>query len=192
LHKLFTAWVESLKAPKVLGFVDITKLVKFHPVLIFLVSWKAQKFSVHDAMIEVRLKVLRIHCFAFSRYTKEPNGIPDQLTLDFFIEWAVRREAGAVVDFEEVRLAFVVQHDIEAEDLKAHRVLEVVYLTGAHSIGNLWLPSDKRLHNNVFDTLHQFLRVLSLTFLQVLEGEFEAALMANRVNNCGPIRLKFV
>jgi len=116
-------------------------------------------------MIEVRFEILRVHRLSFPRDAQEPDCVPDQLTLNFFIEWAIRRETWTVVYFKQVGLTLVVKHDVEAKDFEAHRVLKVVKLTGAHRVLNLWLPSNNRLHNDVLDALHELLRILSLTLL---------------------------
>ena len=138
------------------------------------------------------LEILRVHCLPLPRNTEQSDGVPNELALDFFIQRTISREAGAMVDLKKVGLAFIVQHDIEAEDFEAHRVFEVVDLAGAHCLGYLRLASDQRLDDDVLNALHQLLRVLSLALLEILKGELQAALVTHRVNNGGPIRLKLV
>jgi hypothetical protein len=52
--------------------------------------------------------------------------ICNQAFLDVAVERSVGCEAGRVVDLEEVGIEFVVDHDVEAQDLEAHIVGEVV------------------------------------------------------------------
>ena len=143
-------------------------------------------------MIQVSLQVLRVHSFTFFRNTEQPDRVSHQLSLDLLVQGAVRREAGTVIDLEQVWLALGVQHDIEAQDLEAHGVLKVIDLARVHSVRDDWLSGYQGLDDDVLDLLHEFLGVLTLTLLEVLQGEFETSFVPHRVNDSSSVLLELV
>jgi len=47
-----------------------------------------------------------------------------------------------MIDFNEPRFEIAINHDIEAEDLKAHGVVIVIGLTGSVDVRHVWLAND--------------------------------------------------
>ena len=80
---------------------------------------------LHEALMEFFyfagfVLVLSIHVEA-----QRPIDICQQSTLDALIEHRIRCEAGHLIDLYQYWLQVLLQHNIEAKDLKAHHVLEV-------------------------------------------------------------------
>ena len=73
----------------------------------------------------------------------------------------------------------MVEHDVKAQDLEAHRVLKVVELTLAEHVLQLRLPADQSLHDDVLDAGHHWRRVYALALLQVLHCELKTPLVAH-------------
>jgi len=59
-----------------------------------------------------------------------------------------------VVHLEDPRLQFIVEEDVEAENLEAHRIFDVIGLATAISVRQLWLHCAHRLDNCVFYVVH--------------------------------------
>jgi hypothetical protein len=82
---------------------------------------------------------------------EHPESVGHQVPLDLEVEGGVRCKAGRVVYLKEPGLAKVVDEDVETENLKAHRVLEVVGLGTPIRVGQGWLSSQEGLYNDVLD-----------------------------------------
>ena len=56
-----------------------------------------------------------------------------------------------MVHFEQVRLAVPIKHDVEAEDLEAEGVFEVVWLARSERVAEAGQPRSQRLDDKVLD-----------------------------------------
>lgn len=72
----------------------------------------------------------------------EFEGVADQALLDERVERSISGEARRVVDLQDHGLERTVQNHVEAEDLEAHVVAEVVRLAGAVVVGEGGLHRD--------------------------------------------------
>jgi len=107
------------------------------------------------------------------------ESVPNKVELDAFVKRAVCAEARQVVYLDEPGLKLLVYHDIHAEDLEAHRVLEVVRLTRPVGVRECRLHSDHCFHANVFNTVHHLLAAeIWLVCLNVLEHGGQRTLRA--------------
>ena len=85
-----------------------------------------------------------------------------------------------MIDLEDPGLELLVEEDVEAEDLEAHRVLDVVRLARPVRVRQLGLHRADRLDDGLFDVVEDPRRVVA-HLLDVLHGEGEAALVAQVV-----------
>ena len=67
-----------------------------------------------------------------------------------------------MVHFDDRRLQILVEEDVEAQDLKAHRVLEVVWLAGSIRVSELRLHGYETLNDRLLDVRHHFLGVVAM------------------------------
>ena len=107
------------------------------------------------------------------------EGILDDVLFDFVIEGGVGGEGRRLVDFDEPGPEVLVDHDVEAEDLEAHRVIVVVRLARAVDVSHVWLPNDDRFDDDVLDALHDEVWVGTLLHQDLhhgVEGPLVAAL----------------
>lgn len=61
-------------------------------------------------------------------YIHQHQRISDEVALDEFIKGRVCCERWGMVDFQQVNLAVVVDHEVETKDLETHVIGEVVWL----------------------------------------------------------------
>ena len=75
----------------------------------------------------------------------------DHTLLDLVVEGTVRLKRRHLVDFDERRLQFVINHDVESQDLKAHAILNVVRLARTVQMVNVRLRQAERLDYDLID-----------------------------------------
>ena len=90
------------------------------------------------------------------RQAQEADRVRYQVLLDPQVQRRVRRERGRVVDLEEPGFGVFVQEDVEAEDLEAQAVLQVVWLRCPVGVGQGWLSCYQSLQNDILDALPYF------------------------------------
>ena len=83
---------------------------RHHPVLDLLIS-----FYLH-LLLPLIVDIEDVECIRY------------QIFLDVSIEGSVGCEAGSIVNFEEVGVELMIDHDVKAQDLEAHIVGEVVWM----------------------------------------------------------------
>ena len=86
------------------------------------------------------------------------------------IEGGVSGEAGGVVDFEEVGVEFVVDHDVEAQHLKAHVVGEVVGVDGQEGTWEGGVAGDNGFDENLIDFSFELLNIMSVILNLLVYG----------------------
>ena len=84
------------------------------------------------AFLKTALKFLSLLKFdsvaTFCTQVKNRDAIVDHPLLDLVVKRTVSLKGGHLIDFNEGWLQLMVYHDVEAEDLKAHTVLNIVWL----------------------------------------------------------------
>ena len=75
-----------------------------------------------------------------------------------------------MIDFKDPGPQLIIQEDVEAEDLEAHRVLDVIRLARAVGVCKLRLHRADCLDDGGFDVVKNPCRVMA-HFLDILEGE---------------------
>ena len=83
-------------------------------------------FPGHHPFLEFLFPFLPHFLFPALREIHQSERIHDEVLFDVLIERGVGGEARSVVDFEDIGIEFMVQHDIKAQDFKAHVVGEVI------------------------------------------------------------------
>jgi hypothetical protein len=101
--------------------------------------------------------LLDVLVLSFPSEIKNIYGVTYQVLLNVKVEGRICRKAGGLIHLQEPRLAFRVDEDVETEDLKAHRVLQVIGFGTSVKMRNARLPSDESLHNDLFDVLPDLL-----------------------------------
>ena len=85
---------------------------------------------------------------------KQPEGIRYHILLDIIIKRGVRPEGWRLVDFDEPGSKVLVNHDIEPQNLKAHRIIIIVRLARPVYMCHVRLPNYDGLHYDVFYAFH--------------------------------------
>ena len=109
----------------------VSHFIEFSSQSLFELCRKANEFSRENALVRHRLLVLIVHHAASLGEPKQLYGVFDKFSLDLFVQRRVTGEAWTVVDFEQLRLALVIEHDVKSQDLETHRILVVIELAGA-------------------------------------------------------------
>jgi hypothetical protein len=66
----------------------------------------------------------------------------------------------------------VVKHDVKAKDLETKTVFDVIRLTGAKQVVNMWLSQTHRLHYDLIDLVkHSLLGHLAVVGANFVEHE---------------------
>jgi len=132
------------------------------------------------AFLELSCLLSLVFLFALSRQIEQLDRLRDQALLNLEVERAVRREARRMVHFQDPRLQLIVQEDIKAQDLKAHGVLNVVWLTRSVGVGEHGLHRTQALDYHVLNVLKNFFAVEAL-LIDVAHREGHAPLVAHFV-----------
>lgn len=164
---------ELLEAAEVGELVLVAHLVELVPKAFFQFGGQAQELARLGAVVNQCLHVAPVHLLAVFGEAEQLDRVADQVTLHLLIEWRIRREAGTMVHFQQVWLALVIEHDIEAKYVEAHRVLVVINLHVLEDVVHVWLPRNQRLHYDVLHLCHQLVCVLALALLQKLQSVLE-------------------
>ena len=53
-----------------------------------------------------------------------------------------------MIDLQDPWFELLIEEDVEAKDLEAHRVLDIIWLAGTVSVSQLWLNSADSLDDN--------------------------------------------
>lgn len=62
-----------------------------------------------------------------------------------------------MVDFNDPRLQFLIEKDVESKNLEAHGVLDVIRLTTSVGVCKLWLHRQQTFDNSFLDVTHNLL-----------------------------------
>ena len=69
------------------------------------------------------------------------------------VQWRIRHEAWRLIDFDQPRLRLLVKEDVDAEDLEAELVLEVLRFCCSLDVSDLITARNYRLHGQLFELL---------------------------------------
>ena len=109
---------------------------------------------------------MNVLVFPLETQVEQSQGVSHQVQLGFLVESALSGEAGRVVDLNQPWFVSVVQHNIEAQDMKAHLVLQILRLASPVEVGHERLTGDDGLNDDVLDLqlqiVHNFLALLPL------------------------------
>lgn len=94
------------------------------------------------------------------------DEVYDQASLDLDVQWGVRRQRWHLVDLDQVWRVLVINHDIEAQNLKTQTVLNIVRLATVVVVLHHWLRQAQSLQYDVvylfLDELHRFFALLKV------------------------------
>lgn len=113
--------------------------------------------------------LLDVVLFSGQTQIQEAYCVAQQLLLDVRVEHAFGRQAGGVVDFDEPGLQVGVQHNVEAQNLKASLVFDVFGTARPVHVRELGLPRDHGLDHDVLDLNLQFFDFLGSHLFSFLE-----------------------
>jgi len=125
-HRFVLNWIDLLECSQVSDLIDVPNLIKLTSELLFVLVWQPHEFSSAGPVVELQLYVLPVSCFSLLRQAKHLDRIPNQISLYLLIDWRIGTETWTVVDFEQIWFTLVVQHDVKAQYVEAHRVLVVI------------------------------------------------------------------
>ena len=137
----------------------LERLAGHHPLLVLLV-----------AEADVVLSPLLAH-------VEHLDGVSENILLHFVVERRVCREGRRLVYFDQPGPEVLVDHDVEAEDLEAHRVVDAFGLADPVHVVHVRLANDYRLHYDVLDLFPNLVGVATLLVDDLHDGE-ERALVA--------------
>ena len=84
------------------------------------------------AFEESALKFLSLLIFQtiapFNTQVAKCDTVMNDTLLDLVVKWTISLEGGHLIDFDERWLELVIDHNVEAKDLEAHTVFNVVRL----------------------------------------------------------------
>lgn len=103
-----------------------------HHLLLFLCG---SGLALDGALLELDLFLLLVLELLGQGEVEQADGVRDQVLLNLEIQGGVGAEGGGVVDLQDPGLKVRVEHNVETEDLEAHRVLNVVWLAAAIDVG---------------------------------------------------------
>ena len=76
-----------------------------------------------------------------------------------------------MVYFDEPGSEILVDHDVEAKDLEAHRVVDAFGLADSVHVVHVWLANDYCLHDDVLDFFPYLVRIAALLVDDLHDGE---------------------
>jgi hypothetical protein len=100
----------------------------------------------------------------------EGEGVPDVVELDEMVKGRIRGEAGSVVDFENGWFCFVVDHDVETQQLEAHVCSVVFRLAGAVGVAEMGQTRNHGLDDAVLDLGLQLDSIHSVGLEHIVDG----------------------
>lgn len=122
-------------------------------LLLSLLGSQLDFLASEHALLHDRLIMLDPLLLALSTKIEQVQSVSDQLRLDALIEARVSLEAGRLVHLDEPRFAILINQHIEAQDLEAQLVLQIIWLTRLVQMGQTGLRHNQRLYDNFVDLL---------------------------------------
>jgi hypothetical protein len=101
-------------------FKLIAHLLKLFAVGFSKAGVQAQKLAALQLAFLLRLQIAIVHFAALFSETQERDRVFDDYSFDFLVERGVGSQTWIGIDLEQIGFALAVEHDVEAEDLKAH------------------------------------------------------------------------
>lgn len=94
---------------------------------------------------------------SFRTEVQDSDGIVNNSEFYFVVKWAICGERRHLVDFDKRWLKFVINHDVEAEDLETERIVHIIGVACFEQMIHMRLRHTQGLHDNVvnfaFDTV---------------------------------------
>ena len=121
-------------------------------------------------------------CFHFSLpffgSIHEVQCISNQIFLDVSVERSVSCETGSVVDFEEIRIEFMINHNIKSQNFKAHVIGKVIRVHVGDRGTQDRITCDDSLNKKVVYFLLQLIDVVPILCYFLID-RCERSLVAN-------------
>lgn len=96
--------------------------------LFFELWWKPQEFATSSPKIDLSLHIASVRRFPLLGEAQHLDRVSDQISLHLLIDRRIGAKTGTMINLQKIRLALAIHHDVEPKNVKAHRVLVVVWL----------------------------------------------------------------
>lgn len=134
------------------------------------------------APVELLSTLLLQLLLSLTAQVQHRNCLVQEVVLDLLVDRTISCERRQRIHLNKPRLEFIVNEDVEAEHLEAHRVLHVVWVHGAVAVLQLRLRREHCLNSNVINKAphlgNSHARLL-LVLLNVPENGRDTALVTN-------------
>jgi len=160
-------------------------------------------FHRRGPLVEVLLNLLlhlRFHLLSntltvLNTHLNYFQSVPDESSFDLSVDLGVGAEAGSVVDFEHPWFELGVEHDVEAEQLKA--AVGLLRLATAIDMLQLWLHRYYSLHHDCFNLVPDLSSGLSDAGFAFFGGRlahdtFEAVVQSQLVRFIAEVRILLI
>lgn len=160
-HRILRTREYELIVTLILFFILLTflALLQSHHLLLFLCG---SRLALNGAFLELDLFLLLVLQLLGEGEVKQANGVRYEILFDLEIQRGVGAEGGRVVDLQNPGLKVRVKHDVETEDLEAHRVLDVIWLAATIDVRQLGLHRTDGFDNRGSDVPLHLVHVVSL------------------------------
>ena len=140
-----------LERPQILPLILIPLLLPFphHPFP--LLPCQSHLLASKNPPIQFLFRNLLRLVPCLRRHVHQYQTVPYQVTLNELVQRRLCAKTGRVVDFQQVQLAVVVEHEIEPQHFEAHIVQWVVGLSHAVLVLEVGLACDYSLDDGVLD-----------------------------------------
>lgn len=107
---------------------------------------------------------------------KQVKCILNHMFFHLIVKWGVRRKTRTLIYLNEPRSKVLIYHNIEAQDLKAHGIVQALRLADTVHVVHVGLSTYNSLDDDVLDLCHDLVRISSLR-QQDLQDCRQASLM---------------
>ena len=116
-------------------------------------GWDFVRVSLEQSSLQLLLLLIFHSVSTLDAQVEDRDAIVDHSVLDFVIERAVSLEGRHLIHLDQGRFELMIKHDVEAENLEALTVLNVVWLARAEQMMHMRLRQTHRLHNDLIDLI---------------------------------------
>mmetsp|Transcript_13219 Transcript_13219/g.23377 ORF Transcript_13219/g.23377 Transcript_13219/m.23377 type:complete len:226 (-) Transcript_13219:903-1580(-) len=102
------------------------------------------------------------------RDTQQLKAVSQNLFFHNTVKLGFCSKGGRVIDLQEPRLKLVIQHDVEAQYLKAHAIVHIIWLATTIEVRQARLNCNQGLDDQVLDLHVQRVDVVPFTFQMLL------------------------
>jgi hypothetical protein len=125
-------WVDQFIPSKQFLLRFISLLVNFTSFFLFLLRCQlVHRLASPRSLLEVLPLSFDVITLPLVAQVEQFQRVFHQLEFDGLVERAVCAETGSVVHFDYPGIQLVVEHDVEAQDLEAELILNVLWLAAA-------------------------------------------------------------